>query len=421
MNKIISNYEQADSNIKRWGRPVVATGLACMIGLLSACSDDKSSDKKKPQSPPVQVMEVEPQDITLVSEFTGQVSSAQEVELRARVSGVLEEKHFKDGDMVEKGQLLFSIDDRDFKAKLQEAKASLSKAEADYTRAKLDVDRYQPLLKTQAIARQVYDNAVATMKSAASQIENGKGAVKQAELSVEYASVKSPVTGQIGAATVDIGDLITAGSTLMAEISAVDTSWVYFSVSEPKLLEYQRVHGTDAIEEDEKQHVTVRLIFSDGTMYGEKGVINFADRALNSSTGTYRLRAEFPNPKGVLRPGMFARIQLATETEDGVLAVPEKAVTQLLNDFYVVVVGSDSVAKHVTVKVGDRQDGLWIIESGLKAGDQVVVEGVQRARDGGKVKITNANNSTNTASDSNDKSSSGSDGGDASNSDSSDN
>ncbi len=375
--------------VKRGKHPLLVAGMLSVLGLLAGCGNSDKSASEPPLAP-VKVITVEPQDIILLTEFTGEVSSSQVVELRARVSGVLDDKHFSDGDMVERGQLLFSIDDRDFKARLQEAKATLSKAQADYTRAKLDVDRYEPLLKTQVIARQVYDNAVATMRAAQSAIENGKGAVKQAQLSLEYASIESPVSGKLGAAEVDIGDLITAGTTLLAEISTIDVSWVYFSVSEPQLLEYQRTHDSDSVDqEDGGEGTKVKLIRSDGSMYDQEGVINFSDRALNSTTGTYRLRAEFPNPDGSLRPGMFARIQVATKSEDGVLAIPDKAVTQLLNDFYVVVVEDDDVAKHVSVKVGPRQDGLWIIEDGLKPGDRVVIEGIQRARDGGKVKVTN--------------------------------
>ncbi len=389
MNEIDTCYGKPGKVTKPGIRSLLLAGLA--VGMLSGCGADQS-DQKPESLAPVKIKVVQPQDITLLTDFTGEVSSAQQVELRSRVSGVLNEKHFSDGDLVERGQLLFSIDDRDFKARLQEARASLSKAEADYTRAKLDVERYEPLLKTQVIARQVYDNAVATMRAARSGIENGKGAVKQALLSVEYASIESPVSGKIGAAEVDIGDLISAGTTLMAEISTVETSWVYFSVSEPQLLAYQRAHGSESVDSGEGGETKVRLIRSDGTMYEHEGVINFADRALNATTGTYRLRAEFPNPNSALRPGMFARIRVATAYEKGVLAVPDKAVSQMLSDYYVVVVEKDEdgsdVARHVSVKVGERQDGLWVVQDGIKAGDRVVVEGIQRAGDGAKVRVT---------------------------------
>ncbi|MFV0478077.1 MAG: efflux RND transporter periplasmic adaptor subunit [Parahaliea sp.] len=369
-------------------KSLLAGAILSVASFIGACQKDVGPVQE--YIAPVKVMTVEPRDIVLRSEFTGEVSSSQQVELRARVSGVLEQKHFADGTQVERGQLLYSIDDRDFKARLLEAKAALSTAQSDYTRAKLDVDRYEPLLKTQAIARQVYDNAVATMKAASSTIENTRAAVEQAELAVEYASILSPVSGRIGASAVQVGDLISAGTTLLAEVSTVETSWVYFSVSEPDLLAYERTHGIVDLKDYGKDaaELSVQLILSDGSIYEHSGQINFADRALNPSTGTYRLRAEFPNPNGMLRPGMFARIRAAKELRKDAIAIPDKAISQLLNSYSVSIVDEGNIAKQVAVKVGPRQDGLWIIEEGLSAGDRLIVEGFQKARNGVKVEIT---------------------------------
>ncbi|MBN7769722.1 efflux RND transporter periplasmic adaptor subunit [Marinobacter daepoensis] len=369
-----SNRSGMTFSPRRLGLPIA---LLC-ASLLSGCAEEKSV---APPAVPVHVMTLAPQDIELFERFTGQVSSQQEVQLRARVSGVLLEKHFEDGAYVKQGDLLFTIDDRDLKARVLEAEASLDAARSDYERARLDVERYEPLLETQAIARQVYDNAYATMSAARSRIENGKALVEQARLAVEYASIVSPVSGRIGAAEVDIGDLITAGSSLLAEVSTTDMSRVEFSVSEPKLIEYERRHGNIDNGARDKQ-VPVSLYLSDGTLYGHPGVINFSDRALNPSTGTIRMRADFPNPEGTLRPGMFARIELVTETRENVLAVPDKAVEQLLNSYRVTTVDEEDIARKVEVAIGPRQQGLWIIEDGLNAGDRIVVEGIQKARDG---------------------------------------
>ncbi|UJJ32518.1 efflux RND transporter periplasmic adaptor subunit [Halopseudomonas maritima] len=329
---------------------------------------------------------MQPQDLALLNDFTGQVSSPQEVELRARVSGTLLEKHFVDGAQVEAGDLLFTIDDRDLQARLLDARASLTSAQSSQTRARLDVDRYQPLLATQAIARQVYDNAVATLRSASSQVENAKAAVEQAELEVEYAVIRSPVSGRIGAAEADVGDLISAGTTLLAKVSTVDLSWVYFNVSESALLAYEKAHGS--IEQaDAAAAPQAKLFLSNGQAYEYPGEVTFSDRAINTGTGTIRLRAEFPNPQGTLRPGMFARVQLVTEQRSDVIAVPDKAVSQLLNSYFVVLADEGDVARQVEVKVGPRQGGLWIIASGLKAGDRVVVEGIQKARDGAALTV----------------------------------
>ncbi|GGO76637.1 MexE family multidrug efflux RND transporter periplasmic adaptor subunit [Marinobacterium nitratireducens] len=377
------NHASASRSGTRRHNRYVPMGLLLLAGLLAGCEPQEVTQ----QDPlvPVKAIKVVPQDVELLDQFTGEVSSAQQIELRARVSGVLEQKHFADGAMVEAGQLLFSLDDRDYRARLQKARAELSSARSDYNRARLDVERYRPLLKTQAIARRVYDNATAAMNAAASQVENAEAAVRQAELSVEYAAIRSPVSGRIGAADVDVGDLVNASSTLLASVSTVDSSWIYFSVSESKLLQYERVHGRIDMETGEQ--TSVQLILADGSLYPYPGRINFADRALNASTGTFRLRAEFPNPDGLLRPGMFARVRVVTEVAKDVIAIPDRALSQLLNDYFVTLVEEGDVARQVSVKPGPRQDGLWIIEQGIEAGDRVVIEGIQKARDGMRLKV----------------------------------
>ncbi|WP_341707587.1 efflux RND transporter periplasmic adaptor subunit [Halopseudomonas sp.] len=359
---------------------------ASMLSAAVALAGCSSEQPPAQQTVPVQAITVQAQDIALVRDFTGQVASPQEVELRARVSGTLQQKHFVDGAQVSKGQLLFTIDDRDLQARLLDARASLSDAQSSQARAQLDVNRYRPLLETQAIPRQVYDNAVATLRSASSRVDNAKAAVEQAELAVEYASILSPVSGRIGAAEANIGDLISAGSTMLAKVSTVDASWVYFNVSEPALLAYEQAHGS--IERPASEPgMAARLLLSNGVAYPYAGEVTFSDRALNASTGTIRLRADFPNPDGMLRPGMFARVQLVTERRDDVVAVPDKAVSQLLNSYFVTLVDTGDVARQVQVEVGPRQEGLWIIEDGVQPGDRVVVEGIQKARNGASLQV----------------------------------
>ena len=364
-------------------RSCVPAVLAC-AAILSGCN---SKLEVAPTPPPVHVMRVEPRAMDVLDYFTGEVSSQQEAELRARVSGILQQKHFEDGAHVKRGDLLFTIDSRDLKAKLLEARSSLAAAQSDYKRARLDVERYRPLLSTQAISRQVYDNAVATMESSRARIETTEALVEQAKLALEYASIVSPVSGRIGAAEVFSGDLINAGSTLLAKVSTVEMSRVEFSVSEPKLIEYERVHGNiDRRQTD--TNTTVKLFLSDGAEYPYEGHINFSDRALNPTTGTIRLRADFPNPDSTLRPGMFARVEVVMEKLSDVIAVPDRAVSQVLNSYFVTIVDEKNIARKVEVVVGRRQDGLWVIKDGLHPADRIVVEGIQKARNGVPVTIT---------------------------------
>lgn len=356
--------------------------LAGML-VLTGCG----KDEPPPVAVPVKVMTVLQQDTPLYEEFVGEVSGSREVSLRAQITGVLMGKHFADGALVTEGQKLFSIDPRAPLAEQANARAGLAAARADLARARQDVDRYGPLVKENAISKQIYDNAVAAMQAAQAQVSANQAVVDQASLGVEYATVTAPLTGRIGAAQVFPGDLITAGTTVLADLSEDDPVWVYFSISEAKLLDYERRYrgGTPTADDPIRQ---VRMTLSDGTQYKTPGMIIFADRALDTRTGTYRLRAEFPNPQHQLYPGLFARIQVRADQRKGALLVPDRAVVQTLGKYFVTTVGADNKAQQVPVTPGPRYGGLWVIDKGLKPGDTVVVEGVQKARPGVPLKVT---------------------------------
>ncbi|MFC3815841.1 efflux RND transporter periplasmic adaptor subunit [Lysobacter sp. GCM10012299] len=367
-------------------RPHGVTLALAVAGLvaLAGCG------KKEPPSPPavpVKVMTVLQQDTPLFEEFVGEVSGSRQVSLRAQITGVLMGKHFDDGALVTEGQKLFTIDPRSPLAEQANARAGLAAARADLARARQDVARYGPLVKENAISKQIYDNAVAAMQAAQAQVAANQAAVDQASLGVEYATVTAPLTGRIGAAQVFPGDLITAGTTVLAELSEDDPVWVYFSISEAKLLDYERRYrgGTPHADDPIRQ---VRMTLSDGTEYKLPGMIIFADRALDTRTGTYRLRAEFPNPQHMLYPGLFARIQVRADQRKGALLVPDRAVVQTLGKYFVTTVGADGKALQVPVTPGPRYGGLWVMDKGLKPGDTVVVEGVQKARPGVPLKVT---------------------------------
>lgn len=339
---------------------------------------------------PVVAMEVQRQNFDVYSELAGEVRGSKVVNLRARVSGVLVEKHFADGVLVNEGDVLFSIDDRDSQERVNESRGALATAESNLARATLDVERYAPLLKDKAISKQIYDNAVATEKAARSQLESAKAALKQAQLNVTYAQITAPVTGRIGEAFVNVGDLINPGNTLLATISNTDPAWVDFSVSESALLAYERQHGVVAAAGDPESPLPggIRLFLSDGSAYPFLGKLIFTDRALDPSTGTYQLRAEFTNPSGLLRPGMFARVRLTTETLNNAILIPDKAVTQILDQYFVTVVGENNQAVRKPVQLGVRQSGMWEVKAGLRSGELIVVEGIQKARPGAPLEVS---------------------------------
>ncbi len=316
---------------------------------------------------PVKVMDVIQRDAAISKDLIGEVRGSQEVELRARVSGILTGKHFQDGVLVKRGQLLFTIDAREYRAQAAAAEAAAS-------RAQLDVERYRPLVAENAISRQVYDNALAVAKQTRAQAD-------AAQLGLEYAEIRAPFDGRIGDADIFEGGLVSAGQTVLASISNAQPAWVYFSVSENDVLDFQRRNGSTEPAEGSVAR-KVKLTLGDGSEYPLEGTINFSDRALDSRTGTYRLRAEFENPDNALKPGMFARIRVNGENLNQAILVPERAVIQQLGAYFVIVVGPDSKAVQRPVKPGARVGPLWVIDSGLAAGDKIVVEGIQKARPG---------------------------------------
>ena len=368
---------------------IKARALTVVVALAAVAGCSRTSPPAPlPGAVDVKVVVVQPSTTDVYADFVGEVRGSQEVEIRARVGGILLSKHFKDGALVAKGDLLYTIDAREYRAQLASAEAQLASAEANLMRARQDVARYEPLLAENAISRQVYDNAVAAASQAQAQVAATRASITEARLGVEYAEVRAPLTGRIGASKVFEGALVTAGSTLLAEISSDDPAWVYFSVSEAMLLNYQRRYGAaERSAEGERAEQPVRLRLSDGTEYARPGFINFADRALDPTTGTYSLRAEFPNPDHALVPGLFARIRVIAEEREGVIVLPDRAVQQQLGRYFVTVVGKDEKAEVRPVELGVRLGNRWVVEGGLAAGDRVVVEGILKARPGTPLKV----------------------------------
>jgi membrane fusion protein (multidrug efflux system) len=369
----------------RCTRVTVSALLAGICAIFAGCGGDVG-----PAGPPaadVKVITVAAAPTEIYRDLVGEVRGSQEVEIRARVNGVLTGKHFDDGSLVDKGKLLYTIDAREYRAQVATAEAQLASAEANLARARQDVERYTPLLAENAISQQVYDNAVAAAKEAEAQVRATRAAITEARLGVEYAEVRSPMTGRIGASQVFEGALITAGQTLLATISDDDPAWVDFSLSESEFLDYKARYGS-AEPTAESALRYVHLTLSDGTKYRHPGHINFADRALDPTTGTYTLRAEFANPEHLLVPGLFARIRVTAEERRSAIVVPDRAIQQQLGRFFVTAVGKDDVAEARPVTLGPRIGNKWVVDQGLAPGDRIVVEGLQKARPGTPLKPT---------------------------------
>jgi len=369
-----------------WQRPGLLLVPLLLAAAATGCGQQKGS---APPAGPVEVkaITVEPSDTVTYADKVGEVKGSQEVDMRARVSGILLAKHFDDGTLVKEGQLLFSIDAREFRAQVASAQAQLASAEANLSRARQDVERYKPLLADDAIARQVYDNAVAAQSQAEAQVDASRAALDETRLGLEYADVRAPLSGRIGAAQVFPGSLITAGQTVLATLSSDDPAWVYFTISESELLHFERRMAGRRLTADDPQRI-VHLILSDGSFYPLPGLINFGDRALDPTTGTYTIRAEFPNPDHKLIPGLFARVRATGGELQNALVVPDRAVREQLGKYFLTVVGEGDNAEVRPVELGPRFGNRQVIQSGLAAGDRVVVEGLQKARPGTPLKVT---------------------------------
>lgn len=363
------------------GRAAALLGVGSVALLLAGCGKQAAAPAAPPP-PEVGVIKVEARSIPLSIDIVGDIRAFREVELRPRVTGVVEKQLFTPGQMVREGQPLFVIDTRALDSSLADAQARLVEAEAQLVRAEQDVARYQPLLADNAIPRQTYDQAVAVQQQAKSIVESRREGVTRAKLDRSFAEVRAPVSGQIGLQKIEVGGLASAGQTVLAIVSSLDPVVVYFSVTEAEYLSYARRQQAGGRAPDRP----VELLLADGSKYERPGRFDFADRAINPQTGTLTLRAEFPNPKHLLRPGMTGRVRVVYDVADNAIVVPQKAVTELLGRTFVSVVGADGKVEQRAVVTSDRIGDRWLVQSGLKPGDVIVVDGVQKARPGSVVK-----------------------------------
>ncbi|MDZ3832823.1 MAG: efflux RND transporter periplasmic adaptor subunit [Sphingopyxis sp.] len=353
-----------------------------MAASLPSCG--KGSDQQQLPPVPVEVAVARTQSTPLYAEYVGDVRAVKDVGIYPRVGGVLLRQNFVDGGLVRQGQLLFVIDPREYQTSVAAAQAQLAGAQAQAARAQQDVARYRPLVEEDAISRQVYDNAVATARANAAQVSAARASVEQARIGLSYAYIRAPISGRIGNANVDVGTLVAPGTTELARISDASTVEVYFSPSEQEVLRFQQ------LPEAERQEAGsgIELILSDGSVFPATGRINFADRAFDAATGSYRLRAIFPNPDNALLPGQFGRVKIKIATRPDAIVIPDKAVVEQFGTYFVMVVGPANKVEQRRVEAGPHVGGEWIIDKGLKPGEKVIVEGLGMARPGAVVQPT---------------------------------
>lgn len=364
---------------------------AAMLAVLTGCSlfvaGCNQSKAAAPVLPPlgVEVSPVVQKDVPLYGEWVATLDGYVNAQIQPHVSGYLIRQDYKEGTEVRKGQVLFEIDPRPFQAVLDQAKAQLAQAEAQLGKAALDVKRDTPLAKARAIAQSQLDNDIQARLGAQAAVASAKAAMEQAQLNLNFTRVTSLVNGIAGIAQGQIGDLVSP-STVLTSVSQVNPIKAYFSISEQQYLQAQRATPVAAGHEPEMfRGVPLELILSDGSVYPSKGHFLLADRQVDQGTGTIRIGAAFPNPHDILRPGQFGRVRAMTSEQHNALLVPQRAITSMQGANQVAVVDQQNTVHVHNVTVGPTVNDMAVIESGLQPGDRVVVEGVDKVRDGMKV------------------------------------
>lgn len=361
-----------------------AIELALGVSLLGlgGCSGTRAAAPAVP-TPTVEVVPVVQQDVAISSEWVATLDGFVNAQIQPRVAGYLVKQDYKEGSLVKRGEVLFEIDPRPFKAALDQAKAQQAQAEAQLGKSRLDVERDRPLAQAKAIAQSQLDNEVQAELGAKASVEAAKANVEQAALNLEFTKVTSLVNGVAGIAQVQIGNLVGPNSALTS-VSQMDPIKAYFTVSEQEYLDFHRRYPTEESVAEARKRARLELILGDGSVYEHKGTIYFADREVNPGTGAIRIAGVFPNPGNLLRPGGFGRIRTSVKTHTGALLVPQRAVSELQGSYQVAVVGPDNKVNIRQVTVGERVGNKWIVE-GVKPGESVVVEGVQKVKEGAVV------------------------------------
>jgi membrane fusion protein, multidrug efflux system len=358
--------------------PFLLAAICLSAYLVSGCGENKATG---PAAPSVEVANVIQQDVPIVREWVGATDGLVNAKINAQVQGYLIKQNYKEGSVVKKGQVLFEIDPRPFQAALEQAKGQLAVNEGQLYTAKANLEKIRPLAAVNAVSKKDLDDAIGREASAKAAVQAGKAAVRKDEIDLSFAKITSPIDGIAGIAKAQIGDLVgNPGGPELTTVSTVDPIKVFIPLSEQEYMRF--IREAEAKGNSEPKGSNLELILADGRVFPHKGKLYFADRQVDERTGTIKVATLFPNPGNLLRPGQFAKVKALIETQKGALLVPQRAVNELQGRFQVAVVGPDNKVDLRWVKVGERAGSLWVIEEGLKPGERVIVEGMQKARAG---------------------------------------
>jgi len=331
--------------------------------------------------PPAQVgvVVVQPQSVALQSELPGRVSALRVAQVRARVNGVVLQRLFREGSEVKAGQALFQIDAASYQAALDSAQASLAKAQANLAQATAIARRYQPLVAANAVSELEYSNAVASQKLAEADVGGARAALQSARINLDYATVRAPIAGRIGQSLVTEGALVSqVEATQMALIQQTGSVYVNFTQSSGDVLRLRKALAAKQLRGAGKDAAQVRVVLEDGSELPHPGRLLFTDLSVDASSGQITLRAEVPNPDGLMLPGQYVRVRLAQAELPSAILLPQQAVTRSNQGDTVLVVGADNIPAKRQVKIRSSQNNQWVVQEGLQPGEQVIVEGFQK-------------------------------------------
>jgi len=361
-----------------------------LLLLFFSCS---KKEEQRVQAPPPQVTVVVAQakDVPIYQEFVGQIYGFKDIAIRARVEGFLEGIHFEEGSRVEKGSLLYTLESQPFEADVAAKMSRVAEANTMLAKAKSDLDRIEPLAKEKAVSESDLDGAVAQYEASIESVKAAKANLRASNIQLGYTKIYSPITGIIGKTKAKVGDFVgrSPNPVILNTISRIDTVLVEFFITETQYLQLARRYSSEIGEGVQKaRKENLELILADGSLYDHKGKPEFIDRNVDPTTGAILVQASFPNPKELLRPGQFAKVKaLITVVKNGIL-VPQRCVVELQGTYNVNVIGDDDKVQVRSVKVGPKIKQFWLITEGLKPGERIVYEGLQRVKEGAIVKPT---------------------------------
>ena len=364
--------------------------LLGITGIFSSCEENAA---KQMPPPSVEVVNVIQKDVPFKRDFVGQVYGLQDIPIRARVDGFLELINFEEGTKVKKGQLLYKIDAQPYMAEVASQRSKVAESETYLVNAQNELNRYEPLVKINAVSKSDYDAALANKEAAEASLEAAKANLELAEINLSYTNLISPINGIIGKTEARVGEYVgkDPNPVILNTVSKVETVRIQFFLPETdyiSLVRYVQMEEATKSKKDRKDSTIVELILADGSLYEHTGNVDFVDRNVDASTGSLLVQASFPNPDGVLRPGMYAKTRLILTTLEDMILIPQRAVSELQGQYSVYIVDENNTVQPRQIKPLDRSGDLWVIQEGLKPDDQVIITGIQKVSAGSTVNPT---------------------------------